>query len=98
MQKTEIYITPSLESNDFIYLISDDGHRDFIDLNVFCMTDDDIKNYITNYQKEMFGLNVRNIIIDYNNNKINFETNDIYSPDDWEVGKMFLHKIKKFNV
>lgn len=84
-----------------IYLISSDGHRDSINLNVFFKHDDidSIQKYVENYYKYYFNLEINMLTVDYQNELISFYVKDINDSDDlWEKCSMHLHKIKNFNV
>lgn len=92
-------VTPASDSNDYIYLISDDGHRDSIDLDKFFINDDAIQKYVEEYYKEFFNLEITGFIIDYENELISFYAKDFDDLNDtWDKCSMHLHKIKKFNV
>ena len=78
-----------------IYLISDDGYRDSVDLEYYCVTEQDIKNYVEFYYRTMYNDKVRNIEVNFEEKIINFESS-YHIDEDWEDHIMYLHELNKY--
>lgn len=89
-----------LNKIEYIYLISNDGYRDSLDVTVFFKHNDinSIQKYVEDYYNEYYNLKIKNLLVDYQNELINFDGIDDDTPTIVDKCKMHLYKIKLFNV
>ena len=71
-----------------IYLLTSDGHRDSISLDRYAEDEEGIKRLIATEMKESFGKDVRDIVVDFDGEKIHFESRYDWESDsdDWDRG------------
>ena len=69
-----------------IYLLTSDGYRDSLSLDYYAEDEEGIKRLIIMEQKELFGNEVREIVVDFDNKKIYFESRSQCESDqdDWD--------------
>ena len=68
-----------------IYLLTSDGHRDSLSLDYYAEDEEGIKQLIATEMKESFSKDVRDVVIDFDKEKIHFESRYEWESDsdDW---------------
>jgi len=80
-----------------IYLLTSDGHRDSLSLDYYAEDEEGLKRLIAMEQKESFGKDIREAVVDFDKKIIYFESRPQWESDqdDWDGEKYHFICIEK---